>query len=202
MLKLIFRSLIATLLLAAILCGAYPLAVTAVGQLLFREKANGGMIHLKDGRIVGAKLIGQPFTQAKYFHGRPSAAGSAPSAPNGYDAANSSGSNLGPTNQKFADGLKSNIDAVLKENLALKPGEVPVDLVTASGSGLDPHISPAAAAAQIDRVAQARKMSVDEVKRLVEARIEGPQWGVFGESVVNVLLLNLDLDQQAPVAAK
>lgn len=195
MMMLVYRSTIATLLLAVILCGVYPLAVTGVARVLFRDKADGGMIHRGDGTVVGARLIGQAFTKPGYFHGRPSAAGSAPSAPNGYDAANSSGSNLGPTNQKFADTLRANIDAVLKENPGLKKGEVPTDLVTASGSGLDPHISPEAARVQVNRVAKARGIAAEEILRLVEKHIEGPQWGIFGEPVVNVLLLNLDLDQ-------
>ena len=197
MLKLVYRSTVATVLLAVILCGIYPLAVTVVGQLLFRGKANGGIITLKDGRAIGATLIGQAFTKPEYFHGRPSAAGSAPSAPNGYDASNSSGSNLGPTNQKFVDGLKANVDAVLKDNPDLKPGQVPTDLVTASGSGLDPHISPEAAYVQIARVAKARGLDSAALRKTVEEHVEGPQWGIFGESVVNVLLLNLDLDRLA-----
>ena len=130
MLKLIYRSLVATVFLAILLCGVYPLVVTGIGKVLFADKANGGLITNAEGKVVGAKLIGQAFTKPEYFHGRPSAAG------NGYDAANSSGSNLGPTNQKFIDGVKANVDAVLKDNPNLKRGEVPVDLVTASGSGL------------------------------------------------------------------
>jgi K+-transporting ATPase ATPase C chain len=192
MLKTIYRSWVATILLAIIVCGIYPLLVTGVGQLLFHEKANGGLILGKDGKIVGAKLIGQAFSKPEYFHGRPSAAGD-----KGYDAANSSGSNLGPTNQKFYDTLRSNVDSVLKDNPTLKKGEIPVDLVTASGSGLDPHISPEAALIQVDRVAAARKMGKDQLKSLVESHIEGPQLGLLGEPVVNVLMLNMDLDQLA-----
>ena len=190
MLKLIYRSTMATVLLVVLLCGVYPLIVTVLGKVLFAEKANGGIIFLKNGKAVGAKLIGQGFSKPEYFHGRPSAAGK-----DGYDASNSSGSNLGPTNQKFVDGLKANIDGVLKDNPDLKKGEVPVDMVTASGSGLDPHISPEAAAAQVKRVARARGLSVEEVGHLMESHIEGPQWGIFGEPVVNVLVLNLDLDR-------
>jgi K+-transporting ATPase ATPase C chain len=193
MLKLIFRSTVATLLLAVILCGVYPLAVTVVGQLLFKDKANGGMI-VVNGKAVGARLIGQAFTKPEYFHGRPSSAGSAPSAPNGYDASNSSGSNLGPTNQKFVDGLKSNIDAFLKDNPDVKKGEVPTDLVTGSASGLDPHISPEAAYVQVSRVAKARGMDAAQVRKLVDDNVEAPQLGIFGERVVNVLQLNLALD--------
>ena len=197
--KSIYRSILATLLLTVILCGIYPLAVTLVGQLLFREQANGGIILSSEGKPIGAKLIGQAFTRPEYFHGRPSAAGSAPGAPNGYDAANSSGSNLGPTNQKFKDGLKVSIDAVLKENPTAKSGEVPVDLVTASGSGLDPHVSPAAALFQVDRVAKARGADVAAMKTIVENHIEKPPLGLFGEPVVNVLLLNMDLDRSMPM---
>ena len=119
---------------------------------MFSDKANGGIIRLADGKVVGSRLIGQSFAKPEYFHGRPSAAGG------GYDAANSSGSNLGPTSQKFADGLQANVDAVLKENPTLKKGEIPVDMVTASASGLDPHISPENALAQAARVAGARGM--------------------------------------------
>ena len=198
MLTLIYRSTIATLLLAIILCGAYPLTVTLLGKVLFADKANGGIILSSDGKAIGARLIGQAFTRPEYFHGRPSAAGSAPSAPNGYDASNSSGSNLGPTNQKFVDGLKANIDAVLKENPNIKKGEVPTDLVTASGSGLDPHISPEAALVQVSRVARARNITSQELQTLVNEHVEGPQLGLFGESVVNVLALNIDLDRLHP----
>ena len=193
MLKLIYRSTVATLLLALILCGAYPLLVTGIGRVLFADKANGGIITLPDGKVIGAKLIGQAFAKPEYFHGRPSAAG------NGYDAANSSGSNLGPTNQKFVDTLKSNIDGVLKDNPELKKGEVPVDLVTASGSGLDPHISPKSAYVQVARVAKARGVAADELKQIVQAHVDGPQLGIFGEAVVNVLALNLDLDRLHPM---
>jgi K+-transporting ATPase ATPase C chain len=187
MLKLIYRSTVATLLLAVILCGVYPLAVTVVGRLLFKDKADGGII-VVNGKAVGAQLIGQAFTKPEYFHGRPSSAGSAPSAPNGYDASNSSGSNLGPTNQKFVDGLKSNVDAFLKDNPEVKKGEIPTDLVTASASGLDPHISPESA------YAKARGMDAAQVRKLVDDNVEAPQLGIFGEKVVNVLQLNLALD--------
>ena len=196
MLKLIYRSLIATLLLAILLCGVYPLIVTGIGKVLFADKASGGMITAPDGHIVGARLIGQAFSKPEYFHGRPSAAG------NGYDAANSSGSNLGPTNQKFVDGLKANVEGILKDNPGLKKGEVPVDLVTASGSGLDPHISPEAAYVQILRVATARAIPAAELKQLVEEHIEGPQLGIFGEPVVNVLAINMDLDRLHPIHSR
>ena len=189
MLKVIYKSVMATVLLAVILCGIYPLIVTGIGKVLFADQANGGII-MKDGKAIGAKLIGQGFSKPEYFHGRPSSAGD-----KGYDAANSSGSNLGPTSQKFYDGLKGNVDGVLKDNPNLKKGEVPVELATASGSGLDPHISPEGAMVQVDRVAKARGLSVEQVKQLVEQNLEGPQWGIFGEAHVNVLAINIALDQ-------
>lgn len=189
MLKAIYQSVLATFLLAVILCGVYPLVIYGVGMVFFHDKAMGGIIE-KDGKPVGAELIGQAFSKPGYFHGRPSAAG------NGYDASNSSGSNLGPTNQKFYDTLKGNIDAFLKDNPSVERGEIPVDAVTASGSGLDPHISPENAFAQAERVARARKMDTLSVRELIARHIEGPQWGIFGEPVVNVLRLNLDLDRK------
>ena len=182
----------ATFILAVLVSGVYPALVYLIGQVAFRDSANGGIIY-QDGKAVGAKLIGQGFTRPEYFHGRPSAAGD-----KGYDAANSSGSNLGPTNQKFKDTLKANVDAVLKENPTLKPGEVPTELVTLSGSGLDPHISPAAALVQVARVSGSRGVGVDAVAALVKETEEGPQWGILGEPVVNVLLLNLALDKKFP----
>ena len=193
MLSSIYKSLVVTLALGLILCGVYPLVVYGIGNLFFHEKATGGIIE-KNGKPVGAHLIGQAFSKPEYFHGRPSAAGD-----KGYDAANSSGSNLGPTNQKFYDTLKSNIENFLKENPNIKRGEVPTDLVTASGSGLDPHISPEAAFAQVSRVAQSRYISAEQLKTMVQEHIEGPQLGIFGESVVNVLALNVDLDIKYPL---
>lgn len=192
MFTLIYRSFVATVLLAVVLCGVYPIVVTAIGMGLFPDKASGGLIS-KDGKVIGARLIGQAFTKPEYFHGRPSAAG------NGYDAANSGASNLGPTNQKLADTLKSNVDAVLKDNPGLERGKVPTDLVTASASGLDPHVTPEGARVQVERVAKARGATSSDVAALVERHIEGPQWGIFGEAVVNVLLLNLDLDSLFPM---
>src|SRR5208283_793656 len=143
MLTLIYRSTVATIVLAVLLCGIYPLIVTGIGKVLFADHSSGGIITV-DGKPVGARLIGQAFSKPEYFHGRPSSAGD-----KGYDASNSSGSNLGPTNQKFYDTLKGNVDAVLKDNPTLKKGEIPTDLVTASGSGLDPHISPEGAQVQV-----------------------------------------------------
>ncbi|MGZ3654824.1 MAG: potassium-transporting ATPase subunit KdpC [Bdellovibrionota bacterium] len=192
MIKTFYRSIMATAVLALLLCGVYPMVVYGLGKIFFADNAGGGIVY-RGGHAVGAKLIGQAFTKPEYFHGRPSAAG------NGYDAANSSGSNLGPTNQKLADGLKSNVEAFLKENPTVKNGEVPTQLVTASGSGLDPHISPEAAMVQVARVATARHASADAVRELVNGQVEGPQWGLLGESVVNVLMLNLALDEKFPV---
>ncbi len=185
--KTLYRSIMATLILAVLCCGVYPLVVTWIGQALFSDEASGGIVQ-RDGKPVGAKLIGQSFAKPEYFHGRPSAAGT------GYDAANSSGSNFGPTNQKQYDAVKANVEAFLKDNPSIKKGEIPADIVTASGSGLDPHISPEAALAQAERVAGARHLGVDRVKQLIVQYTEGPQWGIFGESRVNVLGLNLALD--------
>ena len=173
---------IATTVLFGIL---YPLVVTALAQLLFPKQANGQLIGRR-GQVVGSRLIGQPFTSARYFHPRPSAAG------NGYDAANSSGSNLGPTNQKLVDRVKTAVVAAQSENPNVP---VPVDLVTASGSGLDPDISPAAASFQVPRVARARGISEERLYELVAAQIQPRTFGILGEARVNVLELNLALDQ-------
>jgi K+-transporting ATPase ATPase C chain len=187
--KMIYRAIMANLILIVLLCGIYPAVATVIGQVFFNEKANGSLIVGKDGKVIGSRLIGQGFSKPEYFHPRPSSAGD-----KGYDAANSSGSNLGPTNQKLFDAVKGNADAFLKDNPTVKMGEIPVDMVTASGSGLDPHISPEGAYAQIDRVAQARKISTTELRAVVEQHIEGPQLGLFGEPVINVVELNLALD--------
>ena len=162
----------------------YPLVVTGLSKLLFPKQAAGSLIE-KNGRVVGSKLIGQSFSADKYFHPRPSAAG------NGYDASASSPSNLAPTNQALIDRVKSDVAKLQQEN----PGvPIPTDLVTASGSGLDPEISPAAAEFQIPRVAKARGISVDSLKSLVARHTQARTWGIFGEPRVNVLELNLDLD--------
>ena len=184
----LLRNAVGMLLLMTVIAGiAYPLVVTGVAQVLFPSQANGSLI-VKDGRPIGSTLIGQSFTEPKYFWGRPSA--TAPQANNG---AGSNGSNLGPTNPALTDAVKLRIDALR----AADPGNttpVPVDLVTASGSGLDPEISPAAAAYQVARVAKARGLSDSQVQAMVTMATSGRQFGMLGEPRVNVLKLNLALD--------
>jgi potassium-transporting ATPase KdpC subunit len=166
----------------------YPLVVTGLAQVIFPKQANGQLIQ-KDGKTIGSRIIGQGFSGPEYFHSRPSAAG------NGYDAANSAGSNLGPTNQKLIDRVKGDVGTAQTEN----PGQpVPIDLVTTSASGFDPHITPAAAEFQLARVAKERGASVEQLRALVAKHTETRQLGVLGEARVNVLELNLELNERFP----
>ncbi len=181
-------SLIAVVTLAVLLCGIYPIVVWGVAQILFPDAANGSLVRI-NGKVVGSQLLAQNFTGAQYFHPRPSFAGDA-----GYDAANSGGSNLGPTSKKLIETVKNRIEAYRAENNLSAETPVPADAVTASGSGLDPHISLKNAYLQAPRVAKARDMSENAVKEKIKIHAEGRDLGVFGEPRVNVLKVNLALD--------
>ena len=182
-------AVVSTFVLAVVCCGVYPLIVFGISQTLFRDKANGSLIVDPDGIVHGSKLLGQGFADPKYFHPRPSAAG------NGYDAASSGASNLGPTSQKLNDAIKDRVAGYRKENGLTANDSVPADAVTASGSGLDPQISLRNAEVQTRRIAKARGLSEEKVRELVQENTYGRDLGFLGEPGVNVLQLNLALDQ-------
>ena len=184
-------ALFVTALLTVLTGIVYPLAVWGIAQTIFPAQAGGSLI-VAGNKVVGSSLIGQNFSSPRYFQSRPSAAGD-----KGYDAANSSGSNLGPTNKALIDAVKLRLKSFIESNPAANPRQVPVDLVTASGSGLDPEISPAAADLQVARVAHARGISEDQVRQLIAENTRPRSAGIFGEPGVNVLLLNLALDRVA-----
>ncbi len=184
--KHIYPAVALTIIITVLVGVIYPFVMTGLSMIFFREKAMGSLIE-KGGKIIGSRLIGQAFNGAGYFHTRPSAAGS------GYDATASSGTNLGPTSKTlFEDQIKVRAKELKNENPKM---EIPVDLVTSSGSGLDPHISPAAAEFQVPRIARERRMEEDQVRKLVRKHTEGRQFGILGEPRVNVLGLNLELDE-------
>jgi K+-transporting ATPase ATPase C chain len=184
-------SLLLTLVLAALLCGAYPLAVWAGAQAFFPAQANGSLVSDKDGTVRGSLLLAQNFSSDQYFQPRPSAAGT------GYDATSSSGTNLGPTSQKLSDNIKAAVAAYRTANGLAADAPVPADAVTSSGSGLDPHISLANAGLQAARVARARQLPLAQVQALIARTARDRDWGILGEPTVNVLQLNLALDQHA-----
>ncbi len=185
--KNLITSILMTIATTILLGLIYPLVVTGLAQVLFKDKANGQLI-VQNGQVMGSRIIGQAFTGSAYFHSRPSSAGA------GYDAANSNGSQLGPTNHALIDRVKADVAS----NQAGHSGLVPIDLVTTSASGLDPHITPAAAEFQLGRVAQERGVPPDELQQLVAKHTEGRQIGFLGEPRVNVLELNLELDRRFP----
>jgi K+-transporting ATPase ATPase C chain len=194
LLKDLRTSLFMTAVTTITLCGVYPVTVWGIAQVVFPREANGSLIET-DGKLIGSELLAQGFAAPQYFHPRPSMAGK------GYDASSSGGSNLGPTSKKLLDTTKAAAEAYRVENGLAPDASVPGDAVTASASGLDPHISPANAALQAPRVARERNLAQSEVKRLVERYTDRPDLGIFGEAGVNVLLLNLALDRLASGAA-
>jgi potassium-transporting ATPase KdpC subunit len=189
--KEILTSILATLVFAVILCGIYPVVIWGTAQLLFSHQANGSLVESNDLRMIGSELLGQNFTAAKYFHPRPSAAGQ------GYDAASSGGSNLGPTSQKLVDAVKQRVADYRAENALPEDALVPADAVTASSSGLDPHISVKNAGLQAPRVAKERSLGLDAVKAEIAKATDGRSLGILGEPGVNVLKLNIALDNAA-----
>jgi K+-transporting ATPase ATPase C chain len=191
--KHIYPAIAFTIVLTVLVGIVYPFVITGLSEIFFKGKAHGSLIE-REGKVIGSRLIGQPFHGAGYFHARPSAAGS------GYDATSSGGTNLGPTSKKlFEEQVRERSKQLHAEN---PNTEIPVDLITSSGSGLDPHISPAAAEFQIPRVARERRMSADEVRRLVHDHTKGRQFGILGEPRVNVLELNLSLDEASKKTTK
>jgi K+-transporting ATPase ATPase C chain len=189
--KHIYPAVAMTVVLTVLTGIIYPYAITALAYVLFKDKAQGSLI-VRDGKVVGSRLIGQPFTGPGYFHSRPSAAGS------GYDGTASAGTNLGPTSKKLMEQM---VKPAAEQRRAENPNSpVPIDLVTASASGLDPHITPAAAEFQVPRISRERKISEEEVRQLVRKHTNGRQLGILGEAGVNVLELNLELDQLRPGA--
>jgi len=196
--KMVFSEIrsavLVTLTLAVVCCGLYPLIVFGLGQVLFHDKANGSLIIDRSGTVRGSRLLGQQFTGEKYFHARPSAAG------NGYDSTSSGGSNLGPTSQKLRDSIAQNVSDYRSQNVLETNAPVPADAVTASGSGLDPHISPENAELQAARVAKNRSLPLEKVRELIAKHTDRPDLSVLGEAGVNVLELNLALDGIGPAA--
>jgi len=192
-LRHLVTAVLMTIVTTIILGIAYPLVVTVLAQALFPRQANGQLIE-RNGRLVGSRIIGQPFTSPAYFHSRPSAAG-----PAGYDAAASGGSNLGPTNAALVARVGADVARLRQENPSVP---VPIDLVTTSSSGLDPHISPAAAEFQVPRVARERGADDAAIQRIVDEHTEDRQFGLLGESRVNVLLVNLALDERFPIRGR
>ena len=188
-------ALMLTLALAVVCCGLYPLLVFGIGQALFPSKANGSLITDRSGAVRGSRLLGQQFATDNYFHSRPSAAG------NGYDATSSGGSNLGPTSQKLRDSIAQHITEYRQENTLTTNAPVPADAITASGSGLDPDISPENARLQAARVAKARGLSLEKVQALIGEHTDGPDLGVLGDPRVHVLELNLALDAAGSATA-
>ena len=182
------RAVVATLILTVACCGVYPLVVYGISTVVFPHRANGSLVVDPDGTVRGSALLGQSFRGGRYFHPRPSAAGS------GYDGSSSGGSNLGPTSQKLSDAIRERIAAYRSENELGEHEPVPADAVTASGSGLDPHISLRNAALQSSRVARARNLPVERIREAIRRTVEGPDLGVLGEPGVNVLMLNRALD--------
>ncbi len=185
------NAVLITIIFAVVCCGLYPLVVYGFSQALFSHQANGSLILGTNGVVIGSTLIGQSFSADKYFHPRPSAAG------NGYDALSSGGSNLGPTSKKLADNIAQNLADYRTQNNLATNAPVPADAVTASASGLDPHISLANANLQVGRVAKARNLTPEQVQELIHQNVDDRDWGLFGEPGVNVLKLNLALDQRS-----